>query len=199
MKPTAASDRRYDFKVRTATSSTLIREWVPERSLRTDAGLVIAFSLFTALMAHIAIPLPFTPVPITGQTFAVLLCGALLGARLGTAAMLAYVAEGIAGLPVFAAVPGAASYGYLAGFVVAAFVVGWLADRGWTKDLPRTLSAMVAGEVAIYLFGLLWLARFVPTSKLLALGLFPFLIGDAIKLLAAAAVLPAGWRLRPTR
>ena len=185
--------------MRTATSSTLIREWVPERSLLSDAGLVIAFSLFTAVMAHIAIPLPFTPVPITGQTFAVLLCGAVLGARLGTASMLAYLAEGIAGFPVFAAAPGAASYGYLAGFVVAALVVGWLADRGWTRDLPRTIAAMVAGEVAIYIFGLIWLARFVPGSQLLALGLFPFLIGDAIKLLAAAAVLPAGWRLRPTR
>ena len=185
--------------MRTATPSTLIREWVPERSLLTDAGLVLAFSLFTALMAHIAIPLPFTPVPITGQTFAVLLCGALLGARLGTASMLAYLAEGIAGLPVFAAAHGALSYGYLAGFVVAAFVVGWLADRGWTKDLARTLAAMLAGEVAIYVFGLAWLARFVPASQVLAQGLFPFLIGDAIKLLAAAAVLPAGWRLRPSR
>jgi biotin transport system substrate-specific component len=185
--------------VRTARSSTLIREWVPERSLLSDAGLVLAFSLFTGLMAHIAIPLPFTPVPITGQTFAVLLCGALLGARLGVAAMLAYLAEGIIGLPVFAAAPGAASYGYLAGFVVAAFVVGWLADRGWTKDLPRTVVAMIAGEVAIYIFGLAWLARFVPATQVLALGLFPFLIGDAIKLIAAAAVLPAGWRLRPSR
>lgn len=183
----------------TATSSTLIREWIPERSLLSDGGLVVAFSLFTALMAHIVIPLPFTPVPITGQTFAVLLCGALLGARLATAAMLAYLAEGIAGLPVFAAVPGAASYGYLAGFVVGAFVVGWLADRGWTKDFPRTVTAMVAAEVAIYLFGLAWLARFVPAGQVLALGLLPFLIGDAIKLLAAAAVLPAGWRLRPSR
>lgn len=185
--------------MRTATSSTLIREWVPERSLLSDVGLVLAFSLFTALMARIAIPLPFTPVPITGQTFAVLLCGALLGARLGTASMLAYLAEGIVGLPVFAAAPGAASYGYLGGVVAAAFVVGWLADRGWTKDLPRTVVAMIAGEIAIYIFGLAWLARFVPATQVLAAGLFPFLIGDAIKLIAAAAVLPAGWRLRPSR
>jgi biotin transport system substrate-specific component len=183
-----------------SASATLARQWIPERSLLSDAGLVIAFSLFTALMAHLSIPLPFTPVPITGQTFAVLLCGALLGARLGTASMLLYITEGAAGLPVFApGVKGAATYGYLAGFVVAAFVVGWLADRGWTRDLPHAIAAMVLGEVAIYAFGLLWLARFVPASQVLALGLFPFLIGDAIKLAMAAAVLPAGWRLSRRR
>jgi biotin transporter BioY len=181
--------------VRTAPSATLARQWVPERSLLSDAGLVIAFSLFTGLMAHIQIPLPFTPVPITGQTFAVLLCGALLGARLGTASMLLYITEGAVGLPVFAAAKGATTYGYLAGFVAAALIVGWFADLGWTKDLPRTIVAMIAGEIAIYFFGLLWLAHFVPPTKVLDFGLYPFLIGDAIKLAAAAVVLPAGWRL----
>jgi biotin transporter BioY len=181
--------------VRTAPSATLARHWVPERSLVSDAGLVIAFSLFTGLMANIQIPLPFTPVPITGQTFAVLLCGALLGARLGTASMLLYITEGAVGLPVFAAAKGATTYGYLAGFVAAALIVGWFADLGWTKDLPRTIVAMIAGEIAIYFFGLLWLAHFVPPTKVLDFGLYPFLIGDAIKLAAAAVVLPAGWRL----
>ena len=185
--------------MRSAPSSTLVRHWLPERSLASDAGLVLAFSLFTGLMAHIAIPLPFTPVPITGQTFAVLLCGAALGARLGTASMLLYITEGAAGLPVFAVAPGAASYGYLAGFVAAAFIVGWFADLGWTKDLSRTITAMIAGEIAIYFFGLLWLAHFVPPTKVLDFGLYPFLIGDAIKLAAAAVVLPAGWRLRRAR
>jgi biotin transporter BioY len=168
---------------------------VPERSLLSDAGLVVAFSLFTGLMAHVAIPLPFTPVPITGQTFAVLLCGALLGARLGTAAMIAYVTEGLVGLPVFASATGSFSYGYLAGFVAAALVVGWFADRGWTRDLRWTIVAMLAGEVAIYFFGLLWLAHLVPPDKVLVFGLYPFLIGDAIKLVAAALIVPAGWRL----
>jgi biotin transporter BioY len=185
--------------VRTAPSATLARHWVPERSLISDAGLVIAFSLFTGLMAHIQIPLPFTPVPITGQTFAVLLCGALLGARLGTASMLLYITEGAVGLPVFAAAKGATTYGYLAGFVAAALIVGWFADLGWTKDLPRTIVAMIAGEIAIYFFGLLWLAHFVPPTKVLDFGLYPFLIGDAIKLAAAAIVLPAGWRLSRRR
>jgi len=184
--------------VRSASATTLARHWIPERSFLSDLGLIVGFSLFTALMAHVALPLPFTPVPITGQTFAVLLCGALLGARLGTASMLLYVTEGMVGLPVFAAAT-AATYGYLAGFVAAAFVVGWFADFGWTKDLPRTVLAMIAGEAAIYFFGLLWLAHFVPASKVLDFGLYPFLIGDAIKLAAAAIVVPAGWRLSRAR
>jgi biotin transporter BioY len=100
---------------------------------------------------------------------------------------------------VFAAAVGSFSYGYLAGFVAAAFVVGWFADRGWTRDLPLTIVAMLAGEVAIYFFGLLWLAHLVPESEVLAWGLFPFLIGDAIKLAAAAIVVPAWWRLSRNR
>src|ERR687883_724112 len=155
-------------------SRTLVQAWMPERSVPRDLGLILAFSLFTGLMAHIAIPLPFTPVPITGQTFAVLLTGALLGSRLGAASMLAYIAEGIAGLPVFAPVGSPATYGYLAGFVAGAFVVGWLAERGWDRNVLTSGVAMLAGEVAIYVFGLLWLARFVPASKLLVFGLFPF-------------------------
>lgn len=181
--------------MRATPTYPLIRRWVRQRSLVSDLGLVIAFSLFTALMAKIKIPLWFTPVPITGQTFAVLLTGALLGARLGTASMLAYITEGFIGLPVFAAATGSATYGYLAGFVVAAFIVGWFADHGWTNDWLLTIVAMIAGEVAIYFFGLLWLAHFVPADKVLDFGLYPFLIGDAIKLVAAAIIVPAGWRL----
>ncbi len=187
-----------------APSGTLVRTWIPERSFLSDLGLVLAFSLFNALLAQISIPLPFTPVPITGQTFAVLLTGALLGSRLGVAAILAYLAEGSAGLPFFAG--GAHGFaqvtgptgGYLVGFLAAAFVVGWLAERGWVRDVPHAVAAMLAGEVAIYVFGLAWLSRYVPASQLLALGLTPFIPGDAIKLAAAAIVLPTGWRLRRT-
>jgi biotin transporter BioY len=179
----------------TTSGQPLIRQWVRQRSLLSDAGLVVAFSLFTAVMARIVIPLPFTPVPITGQTFAVLVTGAVLGARLGTAAMLLYLAEGFAGLPVFAAATGSFTYGYLAGFVAATFLIGWFADRGWTRDWLLTIIAMISGEIAIYFFGLLWLAHLVPPDKVLAFGLFPFLIGDAIKLIAAVLVVPAGWRL----
>ena len=181
-------------------STTLIRTWVRERTFATDLGLVLAFSLFTAILARLEIPLK--PVPITGQTFAVLLTGALLGSRLGAAAMLGYVAEGSAGLPVFAggthgpAVLSGPTGGYLVGFVAAAFVVGWLAERGWDRDIPHAVAAMIAGEVSIYLFGLAWLAHFVPVSQLLAAGLLPFIAGDTVKLVAAALALPAGWKLR---
>ena len=176
-----------------AESPTLVNEWVGHRTVATDVGLVIAFSLLIGLLAHLVIPLPFTPVPITGQTFGVLLTGAVLGSRLGTATLLAYIVEGLVGLPVFAVgTHGPATYGYLAGFVAAAFIVGWLVEHGWDRDAPRILIAMLAGEVAIYVFGLMWLMRFVPASSVLALGLFPFVPGDAVKLVAAAIAAGGG-------
>jgi len=158
-----------------------------------EGALALVGVVALALSAHIIIPLPFTPVPITGQTFAVLLLAAAYGARRGLASVALYLLAGAAGLPVFAAVPGVASYGYLAGFALAAVVVGWLAERGWGRTLPTSIAAMLVGEVAIYAFGLLWLARFVGWGQVLALGLAPFVVGDAYKLLAAALLLPAAW------
>ena len=146
-----------------------------------------------ALSAHVIIPLPFTPVPITGQTFAVLLLAAAYGARRGLASMALYLLVGAAGLPVFAAGAGVASDGYLAGFALATLVVGWLAERGWDRSLPTSIAAMLLGEVAIYACGLAWLARFVGWEHVVALGLAPFLVGDAFKLLAAALLAPAAW------
>lgn len=186
-----------------SAATTLVRTWIPEQSFVTDLGLVLAFSLFTALLAQLRIPLGFTPVPITGQTFAALLTGALLGSRLGAAAMLAYITEGTAGLPFFAGGshgPGVLlgpTGGYLVGFVAAAWIVGWLAERGWDRAIPRALAAMVVGEIVIYLFGLSWLGLVLHwPARLFQLGLFPFLPGDAVKVAAAALVLPAGWKLR---
>jgi biotin transport system substrate-specific component len=158
-----------------------------------EATLAVAGVVALALSAHVIIPLPFTPVPITGQTFAVLLLAAAYGARRGLASVTLYLLAGAMGLPVFAAVPGSASYGYLAGFMVAAVLVGWLADRGWGRTLLTSIIAMLAGEVAIYACGLLWLARFVGWGQVIGLGLAPFVIGDVIKLSAAALLLPAAW------
>jgi biotin transport system substrate-specific component len=176
-----------------------------KQSLLADASLIVLGSLIVAAAAQISIPLQ--PVPITGQTLAVLLVGMVLGSRRGALALLAYLAQGLAGLPVFAegkfglATVLGPTGGYLVGFVVAAFVVGWLAERGWDRNLFTTLAAMVAGNMVIYAFGLAWLSTFPFVSGLLgeaglfALGMTPFLLGDAIKAVLAALLLPATWKL----
>jgi len=164
-----------------------------------DLGLVLSASAFIAVSAHLTVRLPFSPVPVTGQTFAVLLTGALLGRQRGAAAVLAYLAEGLAGLPVFAGGMSGLAYllgptgGYLLGFVGAAYLTGALAERGWDRQPLTTALAMVLGNLALYAPGLLWLSRFVG-ERALALGLWPFLPGDLAKLVLAMLVLPTGWR-----
>ncbi|GBC83908.1 Biotin transporter BioY [bacterium HR11] len=187
----------------------IVEAWIPNlgrsggtvRRVGVEVLLVLGGSLFTALMAQVAIPLPFTPVPITGQTLAVLLVGAVLGARRGALSMMAYLAEGLAGLPVFAG--GTAGVGrllgptggYLIGFVFAAYVVGRLADRGWDRRPATTALAMLVGNGVIYVFGLPWLAQFVGPAHVFSMGLVPFIPGDLLKVLLAAALLPGAWRL----
>jgi len=167
--------------------------------LATNLALIVAGSVLTALAARIAIPLPFSPVPITGQTFAVLLVGAALGSRRGAASMALYVAEGAAGLPVFAggtAGPGVLlgpTGGYLVGFIAAAFVTGWLAERGWDRRPLTTALAMVLGNVVIYLLGVSWLSLFVGVTKAPLLGMVPFLPGDLLKIVLATLALPGAW------
>ena len=144
--------------------------------------------------------LPFSPVPITGQTLAVLLAGALLGSRRGAMSMLAYLAQGIVGLPVFAQGASGITYlagptgGYLIGFVAAAYITGWLAERGWDRHVGTTALAMLAGNLAIYAVGLSWLSLYVGRQAI-ALGLLPYAAGDVLKLALAALSLPAGWKL----
>lgn len=165
-----------------------------------DLTLVIGGSLLIAVAAQIRIALPFTPVPVTGQTFAVLLIGALLGARRGAAAAMTYLSLGIMGLPVFsAAPPGPAALvsptaGYLAGFVAAAWVTGTLSERGWDRRPWTAAAAMMIGSLVIFSCGLLWLGRFTGWDNVLQTGLFPFIPGDVLKIALATAVLPAGWR-----
>lgn len=167
----------------------------------TETALIVGATLFIAAFAQLSIPLQ--PVPITGQTFAVLLVGMALGSRLGALALGAYLAEGAVGLPVFAeAKSGIATLlgptgGYLVGFVVAAWVVGYLAERGWDRSLLKTFAAMVIGNAVIYALGLGWLLRYIAgdVNATLAAGMYPFLIGDAIKAGAAALLLPGSWKL----
>ena len=180
----------------------LLRPTMRRSALLYDAALVLGASLVIALSAQVAIQLPFSPVPITGQTMAVLLVGALLGSRRGALAVLANIAEGLAGLPVFAgATAGLARLfgptgGYLVGFVAAAFLVGWLAERGWDRRFGTTLAAMTLGNLVIYGVGAVWLAVFVGgVSRAWSLGVVPFLPGDAIKIVLAAVLLPGGWKL----
>jgi biotin transport system substrate-specific component len=187
----------------TTLAQSLSAHYFPRLSGRLrDLFLVIGASLLVALCARIEIPLPFTPVPITGQTFAVLLVGAALGSRRGAAAMLLYLAEGAAGLPVFAgggSGPGLLSgvtAGYLAGFVAAAYVVGWLAERGLERNLRTSFIPFLTGTIIIYAFGAAWLSVLLGgIGKAVAAGVIPFLAGDLIKLVGAAVALPAAWKL----
>lgn len=157
--------------------------------------------MLIALAAQVAIPIAFSPVPITGQTLGVLLVGALLGSKRGSLAVLAYLAEGLAGWPVFAAGGAGPSRllgptgGYLLGFVAAAYVTGWLAERGWGRRAGYAFAAMLAGNALIYVFGLLWLRRYIGDERLLTAGFYPFVVGDLLKAALAAGLLPAGWRL----
>ncbi len=174
---------------------------IPGAGVLRDVMLVLSGSLLVALASQITIPLPFSPVPVTGQTFAVLLIGAALGSRRGAYSMLAYIAAGTLYLPVFAGgFAGPARLlgptgGYLLGFVAAAWTVGWLCERGLDRKLFTAVIAMLAGTGVIYAFGLPWLAMYVGTNNVLALGLYPFLPGAAIKIALAAMVLPSAWKL----
>ena len=172
------------------------------RRITRDLALVIGGCLLVALLAQVKIPLGFTPVPITGQTFAVLLVGASLGSWRGAWALLLYLVAGT-WLPFYAGgasgfVGSIASGGYIVGFIPAAFAVGWLAERGWDRR-PRILLAMLAGNVILYVPGLLWLTTFAPAESRWATtiewGLYPFVVGDAVKLVAASLLLPGAWKL----
>lgn len=170
----------------------------PPTTLAHEIALLVAGSLLVALTAQIEIPM--WPVPITGQTFGVLLLGALLGRRAGLSILL-YLAEGAMGLPFFAggasgvAILSGPTAGYLVGFVAAAFVVGWLAEKGWDRQIKTAVIAMLIGNLIIYAFGLIGLARFVPLNGLLQAGMLPFIPGDILKIILAALALPAGWKL----
>jgi biotin transport system substrate-specific component len=184
-------------------AATSIRATVfPRATPAVDAVLALGGAALIAAAAQISISLPFTPVPITGQTFAVAATAAALGLWTGAASSLLYVAAGLVGLPVYAdgssgwhAVSGATG-GYLIGFIVCALVVGWCGDRGWTSSFSSTVGAMLLGETVIYICGLLWLRHSLhtPLEKTLEFGLYPFVVGDLLKVYAAAAVLPPAHR-----
>lgn len=176
---------------------TLADTFLPSATALQNAALIVAGSLLLAASAQLSVYLPFTPVPLTGQTFAVLLLGACLGSWRGAAAVALYLVEGLTGMPFFAAGATVATAGYLLGFMLAAAVVGWLSERGWDRSFGRAVVAMLVGELAILACGAAWLATFVGASRAIPMGVLPFLPGDLIKVLLAAGALPLAWKLLP--
>jgi biotin transporter BioY len=184
-----------------AGPDTLIGAALAPLDWTRSVSLAVVFSLLTALAAQIVIPIG--PVPITGQTFAVLLTGALLGSRLGAIAMIMYLAEGAAGLPFFYGGHGGIAHllgptgGYLVAFPAAAFITGAFAENGWDKRFANAVAAMFVGSLVILLAGWAWFSVLMHTAPLAAfkVSVAPHIVGDIIKILLAAAVLPTGWAL----
>lgn len=167
----------------------------------TNLLLILGGSLFVALCAQIRIPIPFSPVPITAQTLGVLLVGSLLGSRPGMMSLLLYVLLGGIGMPFFAGgesgwqyVQGA-TFGYLLAFPLAAWLTGWLAERGWDRSPVTTMLSMLLGNIVIYTLGVAWLATLIGVQAALLAGLVPFILGDIVKIGLAGVALPSGWRL----
>jgi len=184
------------MQTQTATIYSLIRP----ATIWKELPLLIGFNLILVATSYISIDLPFSLVPITGQTFGVLLIAMALGRVRGAAVISAYLLEGIAGLPVFAG--GTAGFtkiigptgGYLIGFLASGYVTGWLADKGWDKSYLKCIIAMIIGTAVIFAFGLIWLGKFVPAESILTMGLYPFISGAVIKIALAAVILPSIWR-----
>jgi biotin transport system substrate-specific component len=187
-----------------SNSPTLAATLLPSSRSSLIQSAIIAVIGSLALWASAKVQVPLWPVPISMQTFVVLCLGAALGSRLGAATVLLYLAEGAAGLPVFAGTPekgiGLAymtgpTGGYLAGFVVAAFVIGWLAERGFDRSVLKLAAAMTFGHVLILSLGFVWLSQFVGVDKAWALGVTPFYWATVIKTALGAVALPAVWSL----
>jgi biotin transport system substrate-specific component len=195
--------------------ATLIDVVVPGQGIARDVALVVGFTVLVSVFAQIAVKLPFTPVPFTGQTLAVLLTGGALGAWRGGASLGLYALLGTIGIPVFApSFAGAegsmihvifpwngtgdqiwnlTSGGYIVGFIAAAFAVGKLAERGWDRGW-LVIFAMLIGNVILYVPGLIWLAYKIDSfDNALVFGLYPFIVGDLMKLYVAAVALPGAW------
>ena len=193
------------FSISVASGTLAAQVWpadtgFTQRAIRNAVLAIIGTAL---LWASAKIQVPFYPVPMTLQTFAVLVIGMAYGWRLGGATLILYLAEGAAGLPVFAGTPAngigiaymvGGTGGYLVGFVLAAAAVGWLAERGWDRNMVSTAGAMLIGNVIIYIPGIVWLGAVLGWDKpIFEWGLTPFILGDATKLVLAALLVPLAW------
>ena len=190
--------------MQTAYPSRTIAQVVIPRSTVNTIVLMFGFALLTAAAAQIRFPVPGSPVPITGQTFAVLLAGAALGSRAGAGSQAIYWVMGAIGLPFYTGAQGGwdiatgATGGYLIGFIVAAWVVGALAERGQDRTVASAIPAFLAGNAVIYMIGVPWLMASVVAidsmTAALTAGFTPFVIGDVIKVVLAGLLLPAAWK-----
>ncbi len=188
--------------MQTVLPTRVIAGAVLPRHRAMTIALITGFALLTAVAAQVRIPLPFTPVPITGQTFAVLLSGAALGSRAGAASQGVYIVLGLV-LPFYAG--GASGWdhavgatgGFLVGFVLAAWIVGALAERRQDRSFTTAIPAFLTGSVLIYVAGVPWLAHVLNVSwvRAVELGAAPFVVGDLIKIVVAGVALPSAWRL----
>ncbi|MFF3762930.1 biotin transporter BioY [Streptomyces sp. NPDC001922] len=184
-----------------AVLADLLPAATASRARVRDAALVVGGAALTGLAAQISVPVPGSPVPVTGQTFAALLVGASLGAGRGFLSLALYTLAGLAGMPWFAEGAGSASFGYVLGMLLAGTVVGALARRGGDRGVLRTAGTMVLGSAIIYAVGVpyLALAAHLSLGEAVAAGLVPFLIGDAVKAALAMGALPAAWKLAGRR
>jgi len=202
MLPFGGKARKVELMEAADTRRTVMIEALWLRSgVAREVALVLGGSLLIALSAQLRLVLPFSPVPISGQTFAVLLLGALYGSRRGPATVMTYLALGAVGLPIGAGGALGVAWllgptgGYLVGFVAAAYVVGTLSERGWDRKPWTTAASMIIGNGIIYAAGIVWLSKFVGWQAVLGAGFYPFLVGDAFKIALATILLPAGWKL----
>ena len=204
-EPFAAMEMMMSFE--TSTGSALASQLWPDRSARIlrFAALTLLGSAFLAIAAKIQVP--FWPVPMTMATFAVFMIGAAYGSRLAAATVLAYIAEGVLGLPVFSGPVGGPGYmvgptaGYIWGYVVAAYIVGLAADRGFGRSIVPLASAMIVADIVLFAMGIAWLGASITgfNLPLLEKGLFPFVLGDLLKIALAAVAIPVVWTIVPKR
>ncbi|OQR59940.1 biotin transporter BioY [Streptomyces maremycinicus] len=181
-----------------ASPGKVLADLLPASRVR-DIALVLGGAALTGLAAQIAVPVPGSPVPVTGQTFAALLVGTTLGARRGVSSLAVYAVAGLAGVPWFANGGSgvSVSFGYILGMILATAAVGALARRGADRSVARMAGTMLLGEAIIYLVGVPYLAYAadMSASAAIAAGLTPFLIGDAVKAALAMGLLPTAWKL----
>lgn len=176
-----------------ALINSLVRSEDKELNLLTNVVLMVVGAMFLALFAQLRVVLPFTPVPITGQTLAVSIIALLYGKKLAPATIITYIVAGSLGAPVYAGFKAGfpllvATGGYIIGWVVSSFIIGYLAEKGWINSFAKTVLAIILGEIVMYALGMFQLHLFVPNKNVFMVGFIPFIPGDIVKILLATSI-----------